>query len=280
MPQLLISSPGNNTPGHPVNASGCIEAHGTIDQGNLQWIKGAIFSGTPMMMACPPSGVSGQLGGFSGPNWFFGRSGASPICGAQSGCQKQTLVVWGLTGAGVTVCSNTTFLGQSGSTPCSGFSRSPSVPTTIKWAAKELAMTVSTFKGNDRAAKVKKVKSAKTKSKSSNSSIILYETTSYVLTFDTNGSSLDAPVWTMIPSKQPNGVPQGIEDVKLQVLNIDGEIVGVLACLEKFKDGKQVAFRRHCWTARDWDFCGENWLRIEPYGCSETDAPPWIIKPK
>jgi hypothetical protein len=83
-----------------------------------------------------------------------------------------------------------------------------------------------------------------------------------------------------LAKEQPDGVPKSIEQVTLQVLNVEGHTVGLLICLERFKEGKEVSYRRHLWSSRGWDFCGENWLHSEPYGVYEMAYPPWIILPE
>jgi hypothetical protein len=123
--QITISSPGNGNPCHPVNASGCIAAAGTFD-GDLQRIMATIVSGTPSSIPCPPSGgIQGTIG--SGSSWQFG--GSSVICGARSGCQQNTLVVWGIfAGVANPVCTNIPFRGGNGSGSCSGVSKTLSAP--------------------------------------------------------------------------------------------------------------------------------------------------------
>ena len=273
--QITISSPGNGNPCHPVDPSGCIAASGTFD-GNLQQIMAKIVSGIPSSIPCPPSGgVQGTLG--SGSSWQFG--GSSVVCGAQTGCQQNTLVVWGIfEGVAGPVCTNVPFRGGSGSGSCSGVSRSISAP------AFELAAARYSMKQAKPGKTAKSTSSGKTGSgaKTDNNAgppTRIYDKPAYALQFDTNGSSLDAPVWNLAKD-QPHGVPRGIEQVTLQVLQVEGQTVGLLVCVEKFKEGKEVSYRRHLWTSRGWNFCGENWLHSEPFEAGETAYPPWIILPE
>lgn len=273
MPQITISSPGNGNPCHPVDPSGCIAANGTFD-GNLQQIMAKIVAGSPSSIPCPPSGgIPGTIG--SGSSWQF--DGSSVVCGAQSGCQQNTLIVWGtFSGVANPVCTNIPFRGGSGSGSCSGVAGSLSAP------AFELAPARYLMKQS------KQVKSAKSKSDKALASARtdtnagppsrIYDKESYLLQFDTNGSSLDAPVWNL--AKDQKGIPRGIEQITLQVLQVEGKAVGLLVGFEKFKEGKEVSFRRHLWTSRGWNFCGENWLHSEPYGAGESAYPPWIIEPE
>jgi hypothetical protein len=271
MPQITISSPGNGNPCHPVNSSGCISAAGTFD-GNLERIMATVVAGTPSSIPCPPSGgIQGALG--SGSSWQFG--GSSLVCGARSGCQQNTLIVWGFfAGVANPVCTNIPFRGGNGSGSCSGVSRTLSAPIFELAPAKYLMKRPKT--GKTAKPTAGKRLAGKNSSAAGGPPSRIYDKNQYVLRFDTNGSSLDAPVWNLAK----DDTPPGVEQVTLQVLNVEGQTVGILICREKFKEGKEASYRRHLWSCRAWDFCGENWLHSEPYAADEKEYPPWIIHPE